>query len=822
MAQNIIVGAIKIKDGLFIGDEYASQDREFIVNNKVTHIINCSGTEVQNKWIMINVKYLTFNWLEQDNEVKHSIQKVLFDDKNENVNKIYAFIEECFQQGESCLVHSLRGQSRACCVLAAYFMKKYSWTLYKTLEYLNSRRPDLEIRASFFYQLNALESKMNKNGPKRTASWNQLTQDELNPQQLQDELIIRNTFLNSQNGPVDDIYTNLQSKLVQIQNTQQSVLGKVYNQKIKWKDQLNKENIQLSTLVYSGSPDFVQITDTKLKEDIDYQSILKGVQKTTLNQPAKQPQIQHNFPKFPNQNNHICKQLKQDDCESFKQNAQMSNNQSFQNLLMHCAQRQKQNSQQEKKTSPISSDQMQSPQFINQPSGVRSTSLQQNDDKKNQNDLTNNRPSSVKQKDASPSLLTNFQEFKNQVQQSLHYFNKQSETILNMDKHLMNVVQQQQQQQQQSNISNQSQQNDSKLQIQLSPQQQLASQQKTKLDQLISPTLISTMSSTKHSEIQKTLTQSITQLQSSYQKFQQLQMNNQMKLSQSTSQIQQQQQNNSKISAEQSTTNIANISKIQDRSSSLIKKGEDLDSKNRPNSADIKDQQKSNSVQKKESLSPFQKDPIKKMHQYGPPLPQSNSQLYLRNVQCRRQAASTLRNQQKPNNSFQDKYLNQSANQVQNNSSFNNNSNSNIEPDSKMQQKVVQGLASDVNHLKKLISPQSLTKSQAQFLKNQPIRVLQELTEKTQSIKQIKGKDSIQSAAITFVQKPSTVNTRTFSPAIKNDQKCKSSHVGNPQNLRSKIRNSSPGLNKDQESSSSFSYSNVNTTQPEKNSWKML
>ena len=34
------VGAIKIKDALFIGDELAAQDLEFVVNNKVTHIIN--------------------------------------------------------------------------------------------------------------------------------------------------------------------------------------------------------------------------------------------------------------------------------------------------------------------------------------------------------------------------------------------------------------------------------------------------------------------------------------------------------------------------------------------------------------------------------------------------------------------------------------------------------------------------------------------------------------------------------------------------------------------------------------------------------------
>ena len=45
------------------------KDREFIMTNKVTHIINCAGTEVQNKWTLMGAKYLTFNWLEQDNEV---------------------------------------------------------------------------------------------------------------------------------------------------------------------------------------------------------------------------------------------------------------------------------------------------------------------------------------------------------------------------------------------------------------------------------------------------------------------------------------------------------------------------------------------------------------------------------------------------------------------------------------------------------------------------------------------------------------------------------------------------------------------------------
>ena len=37
------MGAIKIKDGLFIGDEFAAQDLEFIISNKVTNIINVAG-----------------------------------------------------------------------------------------------------------------------------------------------------------------------------------------------------------------------------------------------------------------------------------------------------------------------------------------------------------------------------------------------------------------------------------------------------------------------------------------------------------------------------------------------------------------------------------------------------------------------------------------------------------------------------------------------------------------------------------------------------------------------------------------------------------
>ena len=43
-----ILGAVKVKDGLFVGDEFAAQDLEFVVTNKATHVINCAARQVPN------------------------------------------------------------------------------------------------------------------------------------------------------------------------------------------------------------------------------------------------------------------------------------------------------------------------------------------------------------------------------------------------------------------------------------------------------------------------------------------------------------------------------------------------------------------------------------------------------------------------------------------------------------------------------------------------------------------------------------------------------------------------------------------------------
>ncbi|CAD8118164.1 unnamed protein product [Paramecium sonneborni] len=192
----MIIGAIKVKDGLFIGDELASKDLEFIIQNKVTRIVNCAAKQLLCVFENYGVSYLKFNWLEND-------QQILF--PNDTVNEIYQFIEQAHKNGESVLIHSVRGQSRSCCALAAYFMRKYKWKLYKTLEFLNSRRPDLEIRASFYHQLTQLESKLNKKGEGGlSSSW--LPHEEQDLPLEEDEKLLRNTYINAKSSPADSCW----------------------------------------------------------------------------------------------------------------------------------------------------------------------------------------------------------------------------------------------------------------------------------------------------------------------------------------------------------------------------------------------------------------------------------------------------------------------------------------------------------------------------------------------------------------------------------------------------------------------------------------
>jgi len=71
--------------------------------------------------------------------------KNLFDGKDEITNRIVNFIDDASNKGEGLLISSLKGKNRSSVVVLIYLMKKYKWSLDKSIEYLKSKKNDMDI-----------------------------------------------------------------------------------------------------------------------------------------------------------------------------------------------------------------------------------------------------------------------------------------------------------------------------------------------------------------------------------------------------------------------------------------------------------------------------------------------------------------------------------------------------------------------------------------------------------------------------------------------------------------------------------------------------
>ena len=179
-----ILNISKIKDGFFIGDRISAISIDVVNEFKITHIINTTGEQIENQWESLGINYLTINWSEKPNQI-------LFDFKDEIADKILEFIDKALFIGEGILAHSFNGKNRVCVVSLIYLMKKYKWSLGKSMQYLKSKKNDVEI-SNFFY--NQLE-----NFQKRLILKGELTRDipwEFENLIDDDEKLMRNTYIN--------------------------------------------------------------------------------------------------------------------------------------------------------------------------------------------------------------------------------------------------------------------------------------------------------------------------------------------------------------------------------------------------------------------------------------------------------------------------------------------------------------------------------------------------------------------------------------------------------------------------------------------------
>ena len=180
-----ILNISKIKEGFYIGDKISAISLDVIIQFKITHMINATGNQIMNQWESIGIAYLTLNWSETP-------KQILFDSKDEIANRIVEFIDgSLIGKGEGILAHSFKGQDRVCIVVLIYLMKKYKWSLNKSLQYLKSKKQDVDIPSFFFEQLKNFENRLRQRG--------ELTVD--TPWEFEgltdpEEKLLRNTYLN--------------------------------------------------------------------------------------------------------------------------------------------------------------------------------------------------------------------------------------------------------------------------------------------------------------------------------------------------------------------------------------------------------------------------------------------------------------------------------------------------------------------------------------------------------------------------------------------------------------------------------------------------
>jgi len=172
----------KINDEIFVGDQMAGTSLRILMEFKISHLINTSGTQIQTTYETAGFKQIIFNWPEYP-----SSNKILI--KEETAKKILNFVDDSIKRGTGVIIYSVKGQNRACVAIIIYLMKKYNWSVKKCRDYLSTKKKDIFINKNFINQLRNFEERLIKLNNKSLAS-NWLDSKDEN------ELLMKNTYLN--------------------------------------------------------------------------------------------------------------------------------------------------------------------------------------------------------------------------------------------------------------------------------------------------------------------------------------------------------------------------------------------------------------------------------------------------------------------------------------------------------------------------------------------------------------------------------------------------------------------------------------------------
>ncbi len=128
---NIIDKYNKIINNLYIGNYQSAIDSQFLKDNNIKLIVNC--TKTYEYTVPKNIQHIRLNITDFNSPENNIIIA-------SNIDKIIDIIDNYLKSNEGVLVHCHMGQQRSAMVVACYLMKHKKINLDKAIERIKSKR----------------------------------------------------------------------------------------------------------------------------------------------------------------------------------------------------------------------------------------------------------------------------------------------------------------------------------------------------------------------------------------------------------------------------------------------------------------------------------------------------------------------------------------------------------------------------------------------------------------------------------------------------------------------------------------------------------
>eukprot|EP01080_Neovahlkampfia_damariscottae_P005123 gene5123-8721_t len=142
----------KVRDNLFLGSDMIARDKETLLSNGITHVLNCAKITCE-EYFKDNFKYKSMN---------------LYDGGNQGMIGLFFeavyFIEQAISNGGKVYVHCVQGISRSSTFVLSYLIWKEKIGFKKLYENLKTIRPVSSPNPGFLVQLMKWEDYLKKRG----------------------------------------------------------------------------------------------------------------------------------------------------------------------------------------------------------------------------------------------------------------------------------------------------------------------------------------------------------------------------------------------------------------------------------------------------------------------------------------------------------------------------------------------------------------------------------------------------------------------------------------------------------------------------------